>query len=610
MRLALLLAVVCACRISNLVIAIDRGETARASTLVEGGADPNDEDAAGNSALMLAVWHGDAALVASMLAHGGDAKHANDAGATALHWAIDDVAKVRALLAAGADPNARDAAGNTPLELAAGHEGDGEVVALMLEHGGDAKRVDGDLGAGDAVGTLLAHGANAKRAVITAAIRGNVEGLRAIVAPGAPGPPGPHGAPSPDVNATGSLGMTALMWAAQNGHTEAVTFLLAHGADPNIVEAFNHSTALMQAAASERAEPALVQALLDAHADPAPLDDEHTSALAWAIRRGNPAVISMIAAHERGPRPVTARRATGVLVGDQQPRAAIQRALPLLEHARPEFRRLAGCPSCHHDALPALALARVHAIGIPIDLAARAREAKTTADFFRRGRERFLQGYGFADIVECAYLLVGLAASDYPPDEITAAMARFLELQQAPDGRWRAAMQRMPADGSDVTMTALAIRALAVYAPNPARIGRARAYLESVAASTNEDLVFRLLGLHWAGATNLAAEPLVARQRPDGSFAQLDGMLGDPYATAQAIVALREVVALPADDPVIHRAVQYLLTHQYADGSWFVASRALRFQPFFDSHFPQGRSQYSSALATAWAVMALADAAP
>ena len=586
-----------ACHASEVVVALDRGDLASARALIDRGADPNAEDDAGDSALMLAVWHGDADLVSRMLARGGDAKHANEFGATALHWAIDDVDKTRALLAAGADPNAPDRLGNTPLELAAGRDGGAAIVSLMLEHGGDAKKVDSDLGAGDAAAPLLARGANPTSAILAAAIRGNVATLQVLI---------DHHV---DVNAVGNLGMTALMWAAQNGHRDAVTLLLAHGADPNIVESFNKSTALMQAVASERADTAIVKALLDANADVRPVDDEHTSALGWAIRRGNADIISLVAAHETGPSPPSPRTAHGTRVGEANtPRAAIQRAVPLLEHGRPEFRRLAGCPSCHHDALPALALERVHALGMPIDLEARAREARATAAFFRRGSVRFLEGYGFADIVECAYLLVGLAASDYPPDDVTAAMARYLELHQASDGRWPAMMQRMPADGSDVTMTALAIRALSVYAPNPARIARGRAYLESVTATTNEDLTFQLLGLHWAGAKG-SADKLVARQRPDGSFAQLDGLIGDPYATAQAVVALREAAAMPASDPVIQRAVNYLLAHQFTDGSWFVASRALRFQTFFDSHFPQGRSQFSSALATSWAVMALADVA-
>jgi ankyrin repeat protein len=552
---------------------------------------------------MLAVWHGDADLVTRMLAAHADPKHANDAGVTALHWAIDDAAKTRALLDAGADPNAADAAGVTPLELAAGREGDAPVVALLLAHGADAKRVHDRLGGGDTAATvaLIARGANPRptNALELAAANGNVETLRALLAAGA----------DPDKKSQG-LGTTPLMWAAQMGHPEAVGLLLAHGANPNLVETLNQSTALMQAAASERADPSIVKALLEANADISPVDDENTTALGWAIRRGNPDVIQLLAARESGPRPMSVRMSHGTRVAGNTARAALLRAVPLLEHARPEFRRLSGCPSCHHDALPALALEHVRAIGLPIDRDAFRDEARATAESFRRQRQSFLEGTGFADVVECAYLLVGLAASDYAPDEITAAMVRYLALRQASDGRWPTMMQRMPADGSDVSLTALAIRALQVYLPgSEARIARGRAYLEHVDATTNEDLVYQLLGLHWAGATDLAAiaAKLVARQRPDGSFAQLEGLAGDPYATAQAIVALREAANVPASDPAIQRAVTFLLARQVNDGSWFVATRALRFQPFFNSGFPQGRSQYSSILATSWSVMALAD---
>jgi len=63
---------------------------------------------------------------------------------------------------------------------------------------------------------------------------------------------------------------------------------------------------------------------------------------------------------------------------------------------------------------------------------------------------------------------------------------------------------------------------------------------------------------------------------------------------------------ISVDDPRLQRAATYLLHQQYRDGSWFVATRALRFQPWIESGFPQGRSQYMSASATSWAVMALA----
>jgi ankyrin repeat protein len=563
----------------------------------------NSDDADGNSALMLAVWHGDAQGVKLALAHGGEVAHANHAGATALHFAVDDTAKVKLLLEAGADPNVADRTGVTPLELAVARDDGADVVTLMLAHGGDAKRVDGSFGASSAatVATLLARGANprADEAVAVAAARGNTDAMKLLVDRGA----------NVDQQ-TGPLGITALMWAAQMGHPDAVAFLLARGATPNAREPFNGSTALVQAAASDRADPSIVRALLDAGADTTIADDEGADALAWAIRRGDPEIIALLAPHETGPPRNPARVMHGEHVAASSPRAAIERAIPLLERGRREFRDRAHCPSCHHDALPALAIAAAASHGIAVDQDARKREADLTALSFQRQHVRFPEGLGFADDVEAAYLLVGLAAAGHPRDALTDAMARYVALLQASDGRFPTMMQRIPADGSDVALTAIAIRGLLAYAPEPARVARARTYLASIAATTTEDRAYQLLGLHWAGATDLQplADQLIATQRPDGSFAQRAGLRGDAYATGQAVVALREAAGRSPTDPAVARAVQFLVATQVGDGSWFVASRALRFQPFLDSGFPQGRSQYSSALGTSWAVMALADA--
>ncbi len=606
MRLLVLALVLVGCHSAELVTALDRGDASRARTLLEGGADADGQDADGNSPLMLAVWHGDAALVQLALAHHGEIGHANSVGATALHFAVDDAAKSKLLLDAGADPNAADRTGVTPLDLAVGRDDGGEVVALMLAHGGDARRVDGRIGATAAATaqTLLARGANprADEALVAAAVSGNVDVMKLLLE---------HGA---DVNEQSStLGVTALMWAAQMGHPDAVALLLAHGADPNIREKFNGATALVQAAASDRADASIIRALLDGHADATIADDEGADALAWAIRRGDAEIIQLIAPHETGPPRNPSRRVHGERVGDANtPRAALLRAIPLLERGRREFRERAHCPSCHHDALPALAIAAAASRGLPVDQNARRDEAALTANSFTRAHVRFPEGVGFADDVEPAYLLVGLAASNYPRDPITDAMARYVALLQGADGSFPAMMQRIPADGSDVALTAVAIRALDAYAPAPARVARARAFLAKFEAVSNEDRVYQLLGLHWAGASasDLAplAQALVATQRPDGSFAQRPGLRGDAYATGQAVVALREAAGIAANDPAIDRAIHFLLAQQITDGSWFVATRALRFQPFLDSGFPQGRSQYASALGTSWAVMALADA--
>ena len=62
---------------------------------------------------------------------------------------------------------------------------------------------------------------------------------------------------------------------------------------------------------------------------------------------------------------------------------------------------------------------------------------------------------------------------------------------------------------------------------------------------------------------------------------------------------------MPASNAAYRRGVKYLLNTQLADGSWFVRSRAIAIQPFFESGFPHGRDQFISAAATNWATIAL-----
>ena len=52
--------------------------------------------------------------------------------------------------------------------------------------------------------------------------------------------------------------------------------------------------------------------------------------------------------------------------------------------------------------------------------------------------------------------------------------------------------------------------------------------------------------------------------------------------------------------------VEYLMRARGKDGTWFVRTRAIPSNPYFESGFPHGRSQFISYAATCHAVIALA----
>jgi hypothetical protein len=71
-------------------------------------------------------------------------------------------------------------------------------------------------------------------------------------------------------------------------------------------------------------------------------------------------------------------------------------------------------------------------------------------------------------------------------------------------------------------------------------------------------------------------------------------------------VALKQAGALSVTDAAYKGGIEYLLKTQFEDGSWYVKSRAIPIQPFFESGFPHGQDQWISAAASNWAAMALA----
>jgi len=142
------------------------------------------------------------------------------------------------------------------------------------------------------------------------------------------------------------------------------------------------------------------------------------------------------------------------------------------------------------------------------------------------------------------------------------------------------------------------------------RIARGRDWILEAKPMTNDDLAMRLTALGWTGVgreqMKSAGQALLATQRSDGGWAQNRNLSSDAFATGESLWALRETGVLSAGDSLYRRGVQYLLNTRWPDGSWYVRSRAVKFQPYFQSGFPFDHDQWISATATGWAVMGLA----
>jgi hypothetical protein len=140
-------------------------------------------------------------------------------------------------------------------------------------------------------------------------------------------------------------------------------------------------------------------------------------------------------------------------------------------------------------------------------------------------------------------------------------------------------------------------------------MARALSFLRKAKAGDTQDEAFKLLGLVWAGASaaevSSQAKRVLTLQRKDGGWGQQPAMKSDAYATGQALYALQSSGA-KATSAAYRKAAQYLLRTQLEDGTWYIHSRAVGFQPYRDSGFPHGPDQFISAAATSWAVIGLA----
>jgi uncharacterized protein len=247
---------------ARLVDAVKNGDKNTAIDLIQQKADVNAPEPDGATALMWASRRNDLELTDRLIKAGADVKIANRYGVTALSLAClnGEPKMIERLLNAGADPNAAGAEGETPLMTVA-HAGSVAAAKVLIAHGAKVDAREDWHGETalmwaaaqkhpEMISTLIAAGGdvNAESTVVKwerqvtaeprekwlplggftpmmfAAREGCVECIRILADAKA------------NVNQPDPDGVTPIVNAFMNGHTDAAQMLLDKGADPNIAD--------------------------------------------------------------------------------------------------------------------------------------------------------------------------------------------------------------------------------------------------------------------------------------------------------------------------------------------------------------------------------------
>ncbi len=627
---------------SALFGALHAGDSKQLARLVAEGAAVDARDRYNATPLMYAAAYGTLNDVRFLIQAGADVNAASEEGFTPLMFSTGEADKLTTLLKAGAKVNVSAKTGATAL-LCAALRGNVEGVQVLLDAGADTAgrmaiipntpvRVDlmqiawtannpalrnllgsrgmkpslqalvGPPGSVPMSGLFVLTGFSMRPGVVS----GVRDGVDALLALGAD--------PNGDIRQL-ARNLPPLSLAAMFNDTGAVRSLLDKGADAN--RPGTHGiTPLMMAAAAEEASPEMIKILLDGGARIDTRDAVGRTALDWALLQGESAVAALLRQRGatlggwKGAEPAAA-------AAPRDPRGAVTLALDRLQTSAVEFHRQTKCISCHHQSVTAVAASIARKNGLPISDDLSKHPTAASLAMWAPSRESFLAGncglFGFLGNV--SYGLFGMAAEGVRPNDITDAATLCLSSLQLPDGHWEGGDMRPPLAGRlPILYTALGISALKTYMPPAARpkaavqIARALDYLRTAVPSDTQGESFRLIGLLWGGASRKEITRQASRlrrlQQADGGWAQRESMQSDAYATGQALYALH-LSGLRVSDPAFQRGTGFLLRTQGKEGTWFVPSRTLGFQPYVETGFPYGRDQFLSAAGTAWAAVAL-----
>jgi len=263
----------------SLLAAVRGGRSDAVRELLQQGADVNAAAADGTTPLLEAAGARNAELVALLLEAGADPAAVNRYGMSALHLAARsaDARSVKALLGAGADSSRALPEGETVL-MAAAKSGNPEVVAALLAGGASVSGSD----YGATVRVTNAGDPNAREnwygqtALMWAAAEGHVEAMQLLIDAGADVDQASSRIAAPEVEKDRQQGgfvyakipegrLTALHFAAREGQLEAAQLLIDAGANLDLGDSYGTTPLVL---ATLNGHLGVAAALLEAGADP------------------------------------------------------------------------------------------------------------------------------------------------------------------------------------------------------------------------------------------------------------------------------------------------------------------------------------------------------
>ncbi|MCW3116987.1 MAG: Ankyrin [Chitinophagaceae bacterium] len=283
---------------SSLLAAVKNNNIKEVKLLLDKGADPNACDDDSDNVLINAALYASVDCMKLLLEGKANPNLKNKLGQTPMMFCTHEAGKMKLLFQYGADINAKSNSGNTPLLIACMGNGQFENIKWLVDKGADP----------------LARNQGKETSLMRAAQFGDTMTIHLLIGRGV------------EVNAS-AWGFTALMYAVRFANWPSVFSLLVHGADPDIADNINMlpvlwaaeldnidavnallkktkdinridslagMTPLMWATYNEHDNPQIIQALLDKGALVNIRAKNGSTALSWAMKKGNTATVALL----------------------------------------------------------------------------------------------------------------------------------------------------------------------------------------------------------------------------------------------------------------------------------------------------------------------------